>query len=85
MKATPEDVAKRNQFCTHPAEVGPASMKATPEDVAKDGCMSGRSLSSQRLNEGHARRRGEDAQPSDCPLHLTDRLNEGHARRRGEA
>ena len=60
MKATPEDVAK-HQLCDKAALVRQASMKATPEDVAK--------LTTQtawhperdggRLNEGHARRRGE--------------------------
>ena len=58
-------------------------MKATPEDVAKwdregfdQGCVVG-------LNEGHARRRGEELSGVLEPLSVR-RLNEGHARRRGE-
>ena len=36
MKATPEDVAKRDAAAVL-ALMGDASMKATPEDVAKNG------------------------------------------------
>ena len=65
MKATPEDVAKTGRADRMNGEVrGPASMKATPEDVAKEDTDRVGRHDQSRLNEGHARRRGEAAS---CP------------------
>ena len=58
MKATPEDVAKERPADEDERDAPPASMKATPEDVAKvKRIITNKTLT--RLNEGHARRRGE--------------------------
>ena len=85
MKATPEDVAKvptRRESRSHSLT---ASMKATPEDVAKHGSRHHKVGNVAGLNEGHARRRGEDRREP-CPNRPASApgLNEGHARRRGE-
>ena len=58
MKATPEDVAKKEAAILL-AYRFLASMKATPEDVAKTSTRCVMVPCSTRLNEGHARRRGE--------------------------
>ena len=60
MKATPEDVAKRELDTEHRIRLDTASMKATPEDVAKKALIGRPASAGTRLNEGHARRRGED-------------------------
>ena len=59
MKATPEDVAKVRRTLQALGAGVRASMKATPEDVAKAALRRRRRHSVLRLNEGHARRRGE--------------------------
>ena len=59
MKATPEDVAKPRAASVTLSSLNAASMKATPEDVAKPDDSGSGSTSHFRLNEGHARRRGE--------------------------
>ena len=62
MKATPEDVAKSWRSAYAGVMMPGASMKATPEDVAKVGyCLVRFALLPDGLNEGHARRRGEDS------------------------
>ena len=58
MKATPEDVAKSEAVGRRVAGTN-ASMKATPEDVAKPKRTRHAWSRRSRLNEGHARRRGE--------------------------
>ena len=60
-------------------------MKATPEDVAKPSSGGPQSHWQDRsLNEGHARRRGEDPKQRSWAEATPPCLNEGHARRRGE-
>ena len=66
MKATPEDVAKTKAAEAAGASNPAASMKATPEDVAKPSTWPTSARRSRKsLNEGHARRRGEDADRND--------------------
>ena len=84
MKATPEDVAKHG-WRDPQGTPGRASMKATPEDVAKDLIAAQAASGDARLNEGHARRRGEGCDRRQGHGAHRYRLNEGHARRRGEA
>ena len=70
MKATPEDVAKQNLPRVGPNRGPKASMKATPEDVAKSMRSTRRSAEpTSRLNEGHARRRGEAESCMTGPLY----------------
>ena len=85
MKATPEDVAKIDEVLDGVTCDDVASMKATPEDVAKNSSPLWRRSRPSRLNEGHARRRGEARGFRLGIGGITACLNEGHARRRGEA